>query len=298
DGFTDVYIANGHETNQSARDYEPQFWLHDIYAGNSRDDVATSAYFMAKFGRTRGRGWSYGGYEKNRLYLNQRGHSFVEAGHLMGVALEEDSRAVVTDDLDGDGRMDLLVTTFETWPQPKQTLRVFKNTLEDGGNWIGIRLQQHKGSVSPIGARVTLRYPGGTSVQPIVTGDSYRSQQANTVDFGLGNVERVDSIEIKWTNGQTRTLREPLVNRYHAVGPPDESPVQRGRAACLHSLRCNGRSLRSRSSRSICSSCKSPPASIKTAARLRATVPGPPAFQVCRTFFRTAAQFDSGPTKS
>ena len=227
DGFTDVYIANGHETNQSARDYEPQFWLHDIYVGNSQDDLAASAYFMAKFGRTRGRGWSYGGYEKNRLYLNQRGHSFVEAGHLMGVALEEDSRAVVTDDLDGDGRMDLLVTTFETWPQPKQTLRVFKNTLEDGGNWIGIRLQQHKGSVSPIGARVTLRYPGGTSVQPIVTGDSYRSQQANTVHFGLGNVERVDSIEIKWTNGQTRTLREPLVNRYHAVGPPDESPVQR-----------------------------------------------------------------------
>ena len=150
------------------------------------------------------------------------GARLVEAGHLMGVALEEDSRAVVTDDLDGDGRMDLLVTTFETWPQPKQTLRVFKNTLEDGGNWIGIRLQQHKGSVSPIGARVTLRYPGGTSVQPIVTGDSYRSQHANTVAFGLGRSERVESVEIQWNNGRKLTLPEPAVNRYDDIPAPAE----------------------------------------------------------------------------
>ena len=41
---------------------------------------------------------SYGGYEKNRLLLNRRGESFVEVGHLMGVALEQDSRNVVADD--------------------------------------------------------------------------------------------------------------------------------------------------------------------------------------------------------
>src|SRR5213596_1480231 len=123
----------------------------------------------------------------------------------MGVALEEDSRAVVADDLDGDGRTDLLVTTFEAWPQPKQTLRIFKNILEDAGNWIGVRLQQHHGGVSPIGARVTLRYPGGATVRQIVTGDSYRSQHANSVHFGLGKIDRVESIEVRWADGRTLT---------------------------------------------------------------------------------------------
>ena len=33
DGWPDLYITNGHETRQSARDYEPEFWLHDIYVG-------------------------------------------------------------------------------------------------------------------------------------------------------------------------------------------------------------------------------------------------------------------------
>ena len=193
--------------------------MHDIYAGTSKDEVATSAYFTAQHGRTRGRGWSYGGYEKNRLYLNQRGQSFVEAAHLMGVPLEEDSRAVVTDDLDGDGRVDLLVTTFEAWPRAIQTLRVFKNTLDDGGNWIGFRLREERG-MSPVGARVTLRYAGGTTTQQIVTGDSYRSQHANTVHFGLGRADGVDSVEILWANGQRLTLHGPAVNRYHDVRAP------------------------------------------------------------------------------
>ena len=227
DGFPDVYIANGHESKQSVRDYEPEFWLHDIYAGNSRDDVAASAYFTAKFGRTRGRGWSYGGYEKNRLYLNQRGQSFVEAGHLMGVALEQDSRAVVTDDLDGDGRVDLLVTTFEAWPQVKQTLRVFKNSLQTAGNWIGFRLREQGGGVSPVGARVTLRYSGGAAVRQIVTGDSYRSEHAPTVHFGLGKADRVDSVEIRWPDGRTLTLREPALNRYHDVRVPAGNGIHR-----------------------------------------------------------------------
>jgi len=104
DGFPDVYIANGHETKQSVRDYESEFWLHDVYVSSSKEDNVLAGYFSAKMSRTRGQGWSYGGYENNRFFLNQRGQSFVEVSHLLGLAIGEDSRAVVADDLDGDDR--------------------------------------------------------------------------------------------------------------------------------------------------------------------------------------------------
>lgn len=226
DGFTDAYIANGHETKQTVHDYESEFWLHDLFVDETVDDVTATVYFTAKFSRTRGRGWSYGGYEKNRLLWNQRAGSFIEIAHLMGVALEQDSRSVVADDLDGDGRVDLLVTTLEVWPEAKQTLRVYRNVLNDTGNWIGFRFREEK--TSPAGVRVTIHYDGRSTVRHMVNGDSFRAQHSNGLHFGLGSAKRVDRAEIRWPSGQATTLREPALNRYHSISFREENETTNG----------------------------------------------------------------------
>ena len=223
DGFPDVYIANGLESKQSVRDYESEFWLHNIFVGESIDDSAASHYFMKKFDHTRGSGWSYGGYEKNRLFLNRGGESFIEIGHLAGVSLEQDSRNVVGDDLDGNGRVDLLMTTFEVWPQAKQTLQVYKNKIGDSGHWIGFRFREQGRGKSPVGASVTIRYSGRSATRQIVTGDSHRSQSANTIHFGLGNNDRVTSAEVRWVDGSSVTVPGPAVDQYHKIEEPGEN---------------------------------------------------------------------------
>jgi hypothetical protein len=220
DAFPDVYISNGLETKQTVREYEPQFWLHDLFIDESVDDVSSSDYRLRQFARTRGAGWSYGGYEKNRLFLNQRGESFVEIGHLAGVALEQDSRDVVADDLDGDGRVDLLLTTLEVWPEAKQTLQIYKNQLADGGHWIGFRFREQGPGKSPVGVSVTIYYNGRSAIRQLVTGDSHRSQHANTIHFGLGEASRVDRAEVRWVNGAKITLRQPVVDQYHNLNAP------------------------------------------------------------------------------
>jgi hypothetical protein len=224
DGFVDLYIANGHETRRSVNDYESEFWLHDIYAANSTNDLAANVYFQSRFNNRVGRGQSYGGYEKNRLYLNRQGAAFNEVGHLLGVGLEEDSRGVVADDLDGDGKMDLILTTFEAWPQIRQTLRVYRNTLNDTGNWIGFRFREEGGGGSPVGATITIRPANGIAARQIVTGDSYRSQQANTVHFGLGNSLQINSAELQWSDGRKVNLQNPARNQYHLISPPSKQP--------------------------------------------------------------------------
>jgi len=226
DGFPDVYIANGMETRESVEDYEGEFWLHDAFVANATNGPAADLYLKGKLARLRGHGQSYGGNDRNRFFLNQRGESFVEIGHLTGLALEEDSRNVVADDLDRDGGMDLVVTSFEDWPGPRQILRVYKNVLADCGNWIGFRLREQGAGKSPVGAQVKIRVGSRNLVRQTVAGESYRSQGSSTVHFGLGEANRVDTAEIRWTNGQAIVLHDLDVNRYYTINSTNATDLR------------------------------------------------------------------------
>jgi hypothetical protein len=210
DGHTDLCVANGHETKATVQEYEPHFWLHDIYVGRSQENHLASAYFRDIYARTRGRGYSYGGYEKNRLFLNLGGTNFVEVAHLFGVALEQDSRNVLAEDLNGDGRLDLIVTTFEMWLEVRQTLQIFENRLATG-NWM-------QASVPALNAHYGASYviPGhGAGV--LATGDGYRAQRPFRVHVGLGT--NSPPLRFRMQPVARKTVEAPLegLNRLHRV---------------------------------------------------------------------------------
>ncbi len=215
DGDLDIYVASGHKSQATAKDYESQFWRHDIYAGASQPDPALERYFGAVGARLAGS--SYGGYYKNSLFINEAGRGFIEAAHLLGVALEQDSRNVISDDLNADGNLDLLVCTQESWPKPRQALHIFRNRGQAGNHWIGFRLREEGAGYSPVGALVSLDLGGKKQLRRLVTGDSFRSQHAATAHFGIGAETNVPSVEIQWMNGRTRTIQNPGIDRYHDI---------------------------------------------------------------------------------
>ncbi|MGZ8901580.1 MAG: CRTAC1 family protein, partial [Limisphaerales bacterium] len=214
DGFVDVYVGNGLESNLTVADYESEYWLHDRFVGVTNKGSAADVYFRSKFTRTRGQTQSYGGHERNRMFINQRGTNFLEVGYLLGVALLQDSRNVVADDLDEDGRVDLVVTTYEIGTRGKQTLKVFRNATPDAGNWAGLRFDGRRSARAWPGTAVRLKSVEQKSVRQMVTGDSYRSQHAPVAHFGLGNRDSVNSVEIKKTGEPVEHSNPVEVNSY------------------------------------------------------------------------------------
>jgi hypothetical protein len=184
DGFPDLYIVNGHESNESVREYEPEFWLHDIYVGSSKENSLGQKYFVGKMQATRGHGWSYGGYEKNRFFLNLGGTNFVECAWLMGLAMEEPCRNVIAEDLDGDGRADLIVTTFKVYPAMQQTIQIFRNEFPVQKPLLTLRLNDVKETGRAIDA-------GTNRVEPLLSAGSYRSQIQPRVRIESGQVSNV-----------------------------------------------------------------------------------------------------------
>ena len=216
DGDDDIYVANGHISGDSVRDYCTTFWTHDVYSGTSDPNPQLAAFFDSTIEAWYGAGNSWNGFEHNKMYLNDRGRSYLEIGHLMGVAFEFDARTVLNMDVDADGRVDLLVSEWSGTPR-RERVHVVGNTWPRRHNWIGVRLRGSTGT-SPVGARITLRSQRDAT-QWIYIGESFDAQRSSTRIFGLGQLDQVDGLEVRWPDGSTTMLTDPAINRYHRITP-------------------------------------------------------------------------------
>lgn len=221
-GALDVYVANGHISGASAEDYDSHIWTHDIYVGSSREDQKLLFYFDKPFRGINTGKTSSNGHQHNVLFMDRGGNNYLNVAWLMGVAHESDCRAVVSADLNSDGRMDLILTEGQWVKGPatgRNRLLIHLNELETTNNWIGLRFASLKTNVSTIGAKAWIKTPDRTFVRQLITGDSYQSQHPNSIHFGLGARTNVSEIQIRWPDGSTNLFENPALNRYHAVAP-------------------------------------------------------------------------------
>ncbi|MFN0069259.1 MAG: CRTAC1 family protein [Limisphaerales bacterium] len=208
DGDLDLHLANGHQSRPSVQDYDAQFWRHDIHVAGSATNALVALYFDAKSSRHHGAGESYGGHQRNVLFLNAGTAGWHEVAWLLGVALPEDSRAVAACDLDGDGSEDLIVTTDEVWPERRQTLRVFRSR-HPAGQWLAVRLVPGPDLREGEPAEVTLHTAAGPRRRWLVTGAGYRTQADTVAHFGLGSGERVACVEVRQCGAVVWRMESP-----------------------------------------------------------------------------------------
>lgn len=220
DGDRDIYIANGHQSGESARDYCTRYWCHDVYTGTSKANEGLLELFRHTLRDLKLGEISWNGFEHNVLLMNLGGADFVNVGFLMGIGFEFDARGVVSEDLDADGRPDLLVVQSRAGgSEPAEyTLHVTRNRMPGDDHWIGVRLYESAEGPSPIGAQVIVHTDRGPQIHRVVTGDSFSSQHSTFAHFGLGAEMRVESVEVRWLDGTRTVVPAPEIDRYHTIG--------------------------------------------------------------------------------
>lgn len=106
-------------------------------------------------------------------------------------------RGLAIGDIDGDGRLDMVLT--QNGGQAR--LLLAEPVAADGRHWILVDLHQTGPNVEAIGATVTLALPDGRRpVRAVTCGDSYLSTSERTLHFGTGGASRVD-VHVKWPDG-------------------------------------------------------------------------------------------------
>lgn len=144
---------------------------------------------------------------RNYLLENDGKGLYSDQSEQSGITEVLSSRGAAIDDLDNDGRLDLVVANFNA------RASLLRNMHAPVGNWLRIQLVGRQSNRQGVGSLVKVMSAGQEQAAQVVTGRGYQSSYGTTLHFGLGTSEPATvQVQVRWTDNQS-TIEEFEVRR-------------------------------------------------------------------------------------
>lgn len=146
---------------------------------------------------------------EDKLYQNNGDGTFSDVTTVAGIREIARGHGVVTGDYDGDGRLDIYVSSGGM-NYVDMTANVMCRNVGEVGNWLAVELDGEGRAVQ--GARVTVVAEGTTQTSRIGGGAGFGSVNSPIAHFGLGDRSRIELVTVRWPDGFVQELEAPPVN--------------------------------------------------------------------------------------
>jgi len=123
-------------------------------------------------------------------------------------------RGLAIGDLDGDGRVDVVINNIDSAPT------VLRNVSAISSHWVELKLIGDPAKKSPRDAIGAIAYVTSGKLRQradVISGGSYASQNDMRLHFGLGAATKIDKLEIKWPDGSLESVNVDGCDRVFTI---------------------------------------------------------------------------------
>jgi hypothetical protein len=154
--------------------------------------------------------------QTSRLLANAGGARFEDVSARAGADFQKAAwnRGAAFGDLDGDGRVDVVVSRIGERPA------VLRNTSPGANHYLAVRLRGHRSNREGLGAMVHVTGASGRQQwNRVTTAVGYGSSSDRTAFFGMGQ-DAAASVEVLWPSGVRQNERNIRCDRYLFLEEP------------------------------------------------------------------------------
>ncbi|HMG90256.1 MAG TPA: VCBS repeat-containing protein [Chryseolinea sp.] len=138
---------------------------------------------------------------KNYLFKNKGDLQFENVSDVWGFNESSFSNGAAVGDLDNDGDLDLVINNLD------DQAFVYENTSSPANNYLKVKLAGPPANADGIGAKVTIYTGDQIQYFENKTVRGYLSSNEPIVHFGLGKIEKVDSVLVVWNDGKESLVK-------------------------------------------------------------------------------------------
>ncbi len=154
--------------------------------------------------------------DTSRLWMSNPDGSFDDMAEASSMLDAEQGRGVLCDDFDGDGDVDILLLTLDD----QQAAMLWTNQLS-GANTLSVLLEGAAPNTFGIGAEVSITIGNATQTRLVGINSNFVSHNSTRQYFGLGNTATVDTLRVRWADGQVTQLSDVAANQSLIIQHPD-----------------------------------------------------------------------------
>jgi hypothetical protein len=151
--------------------------------------------------------------DRNQIFANNGKGQFIDVSEANKAFSGRPNvgRGLICGDFNNDGAPDLLVTAIGG------KARLFKNVAPNRGHWLKVEAIIPELKRTAYGAEITVQAGEKRWFRSLNPAESYASSSSPIVHFGVGAVDRITAIQVRWPDGKQESFPGGEVDRVVSV---------------------------------------------------------------------------------